>query len=142
LIIHSAYVSSRYFDPLLIRELRSNIKSILQENAQNLLLCPCTSSKILHGTYGAPSGPLQGPSGATITSPVYSASQVSPSNALAHVIEPSHASCQYQAISEPRKPSFNTIVVEFCASQQVRYSVHRIVIIASSLCCVSCSELC
>lgn len=66
-----------YFQPLLIRELRANIRSTLQENAQSLLLCPCTSSKILFGSYAPPSsGVSHAPTAATITSPVYAAAQV------------------------------------------------------------------
>jgi hypothetical protein len=68
---------SSYFHPLLIRELRSTIRSVLQENAQNLLMCPCKSSKVLHGVYGPPSGQSHVPSSSVITSPVYAASQVS-----------------------------------------------------------------
>ena len=66
-----------YFNPLLIRELRSSIRSALQENAQNLLSCPCKSTKVLHGVYGPPTGQTSAPSASTITSPVYAAAQVS-----------------------------------------------------------------
>ena len=56
--------------------MRSNIRSTLQEHGQNLLVCHCKSSKVLHGSYGPPSGQLHSPSASTIISPVYAASQV------------------------------------------------------------------
>ena len=109
-----------YFQPLLIRELRANIRSTLQENAQSLLLCPCTSSKILFGSYAPPSsGASHAPTAATITSPVYAAAQVIAPLACAPQ-GVSRKNLQYQTISESKKPSFSAIYLEFYASQHVR----------------------